>query len=76
MKAKQGFSQKLFELNSNWTSLARREDWSHYRVSGRRKGEQGLELEMMAVCDRQIRFWVSMDELKDGELWVPGWRDC
>lgn len=70
------YSRKLFDINSNWTSLTRRQDWTHYRISGRRKGNSGLELEMMAVCDREIRFWISLDELKNAKLWQPGWRDC
>ncbi len=73
---KRNYSQKLFEINSNWTSLVKREDWRHYRISGRRKVAQGVELEMMAVCDRDIRFWVAIEELKNSELWEPGWGDC
>ncbi len=73
---KKKYSQKLFEINQNWTSLTRREDWTHYRISGRRKVAGGLELEMMAVCDREIRFWISLDELKNPELWEPGWGAC
>ncbi len=73
---KRKYSQKLFEINSNWTSLVKREDWRHYRISGRRKAGQGIELEMMAVCDRDIRFWIPIEELKNNELWEPGWGDC
>lgn len=70
------YSKKLFELNSNWTSRKKRQDWNHFRISSRRKGTVGIELEMMAVCDRSVRFWVSLAELKDAELWQPGWQDC
>ncbi len=68
------FSKKLFEINANWTSIQKREDWFHYRISGRRRLEDGrLELELMAVCDREIRFWVPRAELRDQNLWTPGW---
>lgn len=70
------YSEKAFDINSNWTSLTKREDWTHYRISGRRKGSEGIELEMMAVCDRNIRFWIPLSDLKNGKLWVPGWGKC
>ncbi len=70
------FSKKLFLINGNWTSLTLLEGWRHYRISSRRRSDSGkLELEMMAVCDRAVRFWVSRESLRNPELWKPGWHD-
>jgi tryptophan-rich hypothetical protein len=70
------FSKKLFLINANWTSLHQLEGWKHYRIASRRKSAAGKwELEMMAVCDRQVRVWVSRASLRNPELWKPGWHD-
>ena len=70
------FSKKLFLINGNWTSLTLVGGWKHFRISSRRRDSQGkLELEMMAVCDRSVRVWVSRASLRDPELWKPGWHD-
>jgi tryptophan-rich hypothetical protein len=47
--------------------------WRHFRVSARRYEAGELQLEMMAVCDREVRFWIPQLELHQGELWQPGW---
>lgn len=77
MQSKPGnFSKKLFQINANWTSLNQLAGWKHYRVATRRKSALGeWELEMMAVCDRQVRVWVNWATLRDPELWKPGWHD-
>ncbi|MBC7659715.1 MAG: TIGR02450 family Trp-rich protein [Chitinophagaceae bacterium] len=68
------FSKKLFEINSNWTSIQNMEGWAHYRIVSRRRSPKGkLELEMMAVCDRAIRVWVPRAVLRDSAHWRPGW---
>ncbi|RZA12466.1 MAG: TIGR02450 family Trp-rich protein [Proteobacteria bacterium] len=70
------FSKKLFEINSNWTSIQNIEGWNHYRIASRRKTDAGkLELELMAVCDREIRIWIPRASLRDPEQWRPGWID-
>jgi tryptophan-rich hypothetical protein len=68
------FSKKLFEINSNWTSVKNLEGWNHYRIAGRRRTvDRKLELEMMAVCDREIRIWIPRAQLRDPHSWKPGW---
>ncbi len=70
------FSKKLFLINANWTAVESIQGWKHYRIASRRRNEDGnLQLEMMAVCDREIRFWVERARLRDDTLWTPGWKD-
>ncbi len=70
------YSKKLFEINANWTAIPEREGWNHFRISARRRDDKGgLELELMAVCDREIRLWIPRSELRDLNKWVPGWKD-
>lgn len=68
-------SKKQFEINATWTAVKPRSGWRHYRIAGRRKAEHGLEIEMMSVCDRSVRFWIPNEELKNSELWQPGWKE-
>lgn len=64
-----------FDTNAAWSSVAERQGWVHFRISGRRYGEDdAVELEMMSVVDRNVRFWLKQAELKDRALWTPGWR--
>ena len=44
-------------------------------MSGVRHSDSGRQLELMAVCDRSARFWLMESELKNGEIWAPGWSD-
>lgn len=72
----QNFSKKLFLINCNWTSVKQVAGWKHYRIAARRRsGDGALELEMMAVCDRNVRIWVGHASLRDPALWLPGWLD-
>ncbi len=66
-------SHKLLGINSNWTATPSREGWKHYRIAARRYNEGELLVEMMAVCDRSVRFWVAAHLLKEGAGWRPGW---
>lgn len=72
-KSKAVFKKQL-QINASWTSVTPRHDWRHFRISGKRLCESGAEFEMMAVCDREVRFWVPQDELRDPTLWQPGWQ--
>lgn len=68
------FSKKLFQINANWTAVESIHGWKHYRIAARRLNDEGTwELEMMAVCDRDVRFWVSRSTLRQAEMWAPGW---
>lgn len=67
-------SPKNLAIDAKWTSSTEVRGWRHFRISGRRHGEAGLELELMAVCDREVRFWLKPEKLKDRENWLPGWK--
>jgi len=67
------YSDKLWTINAKWTAMMPRYGWRHFRVSARRYEAGELQLEMMAVCDREVRFWIPQLELHQGELWQPGW---
>jgi tryptophan-rich hypothetical protein len=64
---------KAFEINTPWTALEPVKGWRHYRISGRRHTDEGLEIEMMAVCERDIRFWLTRKSLIQDLNWHTGW---
>lgn len=72
-KQRRRLPSKAFEINAPWTALAPVEGWRHYRIAGRRRSDQGLTLEMMAVCDREVRFWLSRQSLIEDLNWQTGW---
>lgn len=65
------YSRKLFEANAKWTSAEPLMGWRHFRIVG----VNGDDVEVMAVCDRDKRAWVSKAELKKSSNWQPGWID-
>jgi tryptophan-rich hypothetical protein len=48
--------------------------WRQFRVVGRRYANGGLEIELMAVCDPGVRFWLPAAELADRAHFMRGWR--
>lgn len=68
-------SLKQFEINAKWTSVYETQGWFHFRVCSRRHREEGLEVEMMAVADRSVRFWLPRQVLLDPAKWRTGWVD-
>ncbi|MCX6104815.1 MAG: TIGR02450 family Trp-rich protein [Proteobacteria bacterium] len=70
---------KSFEINAAWTAETPVQGWRHYRISGNKPAKKAenlpQRLEMMAVCDRAVRFWLSRDELINDLNWIPGWKD-
>ena len=68
-------SKKQFELNAKWTALNEIQGWQHFRVCTRRNGNDGIEVELMALCDRSVRFWLPRLELIDPVKWAVGWLD-
>lgn len=67
-------SPQNLAIDAKWTSSEECRGWRHFRITGRRHGETGLELELMAVCDREVRFWLKPEDLKVRENWMPGWK--
>ena len=58
-------------LNSKWTSVDKFKGWRHYQVRNVLKKKKQLEL--FAVCDKKISFNISMDDIKNKNIWLPGW---
>lgn len=79
MAQKRRLPSKAFDINAPWTALSPVQGWRHYRISGSKpaaSSDTGLAVvEMMAVCDRAVRFWMSRSELINDLNWVTGWRD-
>jgi len=77
MAQKRRLPSKAFVINARWTAIQPVEGWHHYRITGKKpasKSETGeATIEMMAVCDRGVRFWLSRRELIDDLNWVTGW---
>ena len=68
------YSYKLFQIGGKWTSSEPVRGWRHFRISTvEKKGTQERKVELMAVCDPKVRFWVPVVELKKLELWSAGW---
>lgn len=64
-----------FAVNANWTSVQEQFGWRHFRIVERRWRGKMLEVELMAVCDRNVRFWIEANTLLDQELYQAGWHD-
>jgi len=79
MANKRHLPTKAFMINAPWTATLPVQGWRHYRIAGTKpasKSESGEAMvEMMAVCDRAVRFWLSRRELIADLNWVTGWRD-
>jgi len=79
VSAKRRLPSKAFVINAPWTALQPVQGWCHYRIAAtksRKSSETGAPMvEMMAVCDRSVRFWLSKSALIDDLNWVTGWRD-
>ncbi|MEB3232621.1 MAG: TIGR02450 family Trp-rich protein [Leptolyngbyaceae bacterium] len=61
-------------VGSKWTAVGKMWGWRHFQVVNRKNQDQWVFAEMMASCDRQVRFWINAQLLKDRSLWQPGWR--
>lgn len=64
-----------FEINASWTTIEDKYGWRHFRIVDRRWSDKKLEVELMAVCDREVRFWIEAKEMGDPALYITGWRD-
>lgn len=59
-------------LKSKWTSLEKINGWSHYEVLSLYKKTKKIEL--FSVCDKKIRIKINLNELKNKEKWLKGWK--
>ena len=60
-------------LGSKWTSTKKTWGWRHFQVINRKNQDKWVFAEMIASCDDQVRFWLNAKQLKDRDLWIPGW---
>ena len=63
---------KTIILKSKWTSLEKINGWSHYEVLSFYKKTKKIEL--FSVCDKKIRIKINLNELKNKEKWLKGWK--
>lgn len=69
-----GKKQKFpYLLNSKWTSQQTTWGWRHFQVVNRKNEGKWVFAEMVASCDPNVRFWLNAQQLKDRDLWTPGW---
>ena len=59
--------------NSKWTSLKKYNGWYHYQVLNIYKKDK--KVEMFAVCNKEVKIFISIYELKDNLEWIQGWKD-
>lgn len=79
LMAAKKFQNKNLAVNAKWTSSRDMQGWRQFRICERRYDESGvLWLEMMAVCDRTVRFWIPASDLEaeneTNALWQVGWK--
>ncbi|HIK38469.1 MAG: TIGR02450 family Trp-rich protein [Geminocystis sp.] len=70
VKKKQKFPHLI---GSKWTSTQTTWGWRHFQVVNRRDEAGWVFAEMMSSCDETVRFWINAQQLKDRNLWLPGW---
>jgi tryptophan-rich hypothetical protein len=61
-------------LGSSWTARQTTWGWRHFQVRNIRRQGEFTFVEMVAVCDPKVRFWLNAQQLADRELWQPGWQ--
>ena len=59
--------------NSKWTSLKKLNGWKHYEVININK--KSNQIELFAVCEKEIRVIVKRDDLQNKQIWKRGWED-
>lgn len=64
---------RSLDIDAKWTHSTPIQGWKHFRICGRRNDNNTLMVEMMAVCDRKVRFWMSGSEVKSKDSWQTGW---
>ena len=59
--------------NSKWTSLKKLNGWKLYEVININK--KNNQIELFAVCEKEIRVIVKRDDLQNNQIWKRGWED-
>ena len=70
-KQKQKFP---FLVGSKWTAKQKTWGWRHFQVVNRKNQGKWVFAEMVASCDPETKFWLNAVQLKDDNLWIPGWK--
>lgn len=60
-------------LGSKWTAKQKTWGWRHFEVINRKNEAKWVFAEMKSSCDDNVRFWINAKQLKDRDLWIPGW---
>lgn len=61
-------------LGSKWTAVQKTWGWRHFQVINRKNEGKWVFAEMISSCDESVRFWINAHQLKDSNLWLPGWK--
>jgi tryptophan-rich hypothetical protein len=61
-------------LGSKWTATQTTWGWRHFQVINRKNQGQWVFAELIASCDDSVRFWINAQQLKNRNLWLPGWK--
>ena len=61
-------------VGTNWTSVEETQGWHHFVVVTMQKRDNVWWVELMAACDKHVRFWVVKKDLKMSTKWQPGWQ--
>ena len=61
-------------VGSKWTAKQTTWGWRHFEVVNRQDEGKWVFAEMIASCDPSVRFWLNAKQLKDRQLWEPGWK--
>ena len=59
--------------NSKWTSLKKLNGWKQYEVININK--KNNEIELFAVCKKEISVIVKKDDLQNKQIWKRGWEN-
>ena len=60
-------------LHSKWTSINKKNGWTHYQV--RNVLVKKKQIELFAVCDKTVSIVIDSSEIKNKSKWLPGWKD-
>ncbi|AGY58158.1 TIGR02450 family Trp-rich protein [Gloeobacter kilaueensis] len=60
-------------LGSCWTATSPLMGWRHFQVIAREERKGIVFALLQSVCAAQIKVWISADNLKNRDLWEPGW---
>ncbi len=61
-------------VGSKWTAQQPTLGWRHFQVVNRKNQGRWVFAELVASCDREARLWINARQLRDRDLWQPGWQ--